>query len=88
MLLKKAELPAIRKDSGDPYYSLLNMYELSGDAAAQPFDKPYLSALASVMYAAVFTREDVSYHLSFLARFSQRPFLEAWEALLLVLCYM
>ena len=51
-------------------------------------DVPYLSAVASVLFAAVFTRLDVALVISFLSRFSMRPFAEAWEQLTLLMIYL
>ena len=70
----------------DPYLDLLAKYETL--LPSEVIEVPYLSALASGMYASVYTRGDVAYHFAFLSRFSARPFQEAWDALLNLLSYL
>ena len=89
-LAKKVELPAVATHKGherfDPYYELLAIH-----ATVEPDDlttEPYLSALASTMYAVVFTQGHLAYHVSFLSRFSSKPTKKAWDALVIVMTYM
>ncbi|SGY56983.1 BQ5605_C006g04205 [Microbotryum silenes-dioicae] len=56
---------------------------------ATPEDRTrYLQAIGSLMYAAVGTRPDLAFVVSYLARFSQQPGPEHWTAIKHVLCYI
>ncbi|SCZ92974.1 BZ3500_MvSof-1268-A1-R1_C071g00363 [Microbotryum saponariae] len=56
------------------------------DLAATPQDRTrYLQAIGSLMYAAVGTRPDLAFVVSYLARFSQQPGPEHWTAIKQVL---
>ncbi|SCZ96664.1 BZ3500_MvSof-1268-A1-R1_Chr4-4g07530 [Microbotryum saponariae] len=59
------------------------------DLAATPQDRTrYLQAIGSLMYAAVGTRPDLAFVVSYLARFSQQPGPEHWTAIKQVLRYI
>ncbi|SCZ99308.1 BZ3500_MvSof-1268-A1-R1_Chr7-2g09478 [Microbotryum saponariae] len=59
------------------------------DLAATPQDRTrYLQAIGSLMYAAVGTRPDLAFVVSYLARFSQQPGPEHWTAFKQVLRYI
>ena len=86
-LKKTVTLPADRNpDKTDPYHLILEEYNANDNPELT--SELYLSALASAMYASVFTRGDIAYHISFLSRFSSRPTKKAWDALERVLCYL
>ena len=75
-ILDKAE----RKDS----YSSLKLASTKSEITPHP----YLSALASALYASVMTRVDVCFNNSYLSRFSSGPTDECWEALVEELIYL
>ena len=50
--------------------------------------KGYLTILGALMYAIVFTRQDVAFHVSHLAGCMHSPSTEAYEALLGVMHYL
>ncbi|SGZ34809.1 BQ5605_C075g12922 [Microbotryum silenes-dioicae] len=59
------------------------------DSAATPQDRTrYLQAIGSLMYAAVETRPDLAFMVSYLARFSQQPGPAHWTAIKQVLRYI
>ncbi|SGY23218.1 BQ5605_C019g08915 [Microbotryum silenes-dioicae] len=59
------------------------------DLAAIPQDRTrYLQAIGSLMYAAVGSRPDLAFVVSYLARFSQQPGSEHWTAIKQVLRYI
>ena len=51
-------------------------------------EKPYLALLATVLYASVMTRCDVSYHVSYLCRFASDPSPACYSALLVLANYL
>ena len=77
----------VGRGQDDPLHKLADMYEQLQPSQILT-DVPYLSAVASVLFAAVFTRLDVALVISFLSRFSMRPFAEAWEQLTLLMIYL
>ncbi|SGY45109.1 BQ5605_C001g00247 [Microbotryum silenes-dioicae] len=59
------------------------------NSSATPEDRTrYLQAIGSLMYAAVGTRPDLAFMVSYLARFSQQPGPEHWTAIKQVLRYI
>ncbi|SGZ28049.1 BQ5605_C026g10262 [Microbotryum silenes-dioicae] len=59
------------------------------NSSATPEDRTrYLQAIGSLMYAAVGTRPDLAFVVSYLARFSQQPGPEHWTAIKHVLRYI
>ncbi|SGY20946.1 BQ5605_C016g08173 [Microbotryum silenes-dioicae] len=59
------------------------------NSSATPEDRTrYLQAIGSLMYAAVGTRLDLAFVVSYLARFSQQPGPEHWTAIKHVLRYI
>ena len=69
----------------DPHHELIAQYERNDYT---PTKEPYLAAIAYALYAACMTRPDVAYSVSLLCRFSSRPSIEAWHALVKVLQYL
>ncbi|KAL1338001.1 hypothetical protein AAHE18_10G179200 [Arachis hypogaea] len=51
-------------------------------------DKPYASALGSLMYAQVCTRLDISFIVKVLGRYLSNPGMDHWTAVKRVMCYL
>ena len=49
---------------------------------------PFLSAVASCLFATCMVRVDCAFYIAFLSRFSSRPTVDAWNALVIVMCYL
>ena len=80
------DMPSTLSSSGaDPFHALVAQYEANDYT---PTTEPYLSAIASALYATCMTRPDAAYAVAMLCRFTSRPSKEAWLALVKVLCYL
>ncbi|THH16855.1 hypothetical protein EUX98_g9236 [Antrodiella citrinella] len=51
-------------------------------------DKPYRETLGALMYASVATRPDITYAVSLLSRFSEKPGMAHWNAVKRVYAYL
>ena len=80
------DMPSTLSSSGaDPFHALVAQYEANDYT---PTTEPYLSAIASALYATCMTRPDAAYAVAMLCRVTSRPSKEAWLALVKVLCYL
>ena len=53
------------------------------------YDKTrYLAAVGALLYLSTFTRSDISFAMSVLARHSKRPSIHHWNRVKYLLCYL
>ena len=87
-LLRETKLPsACDKKGANSVYSEIGLAATDEERESMK-DKPYLSLLATVLYASVMTRPDVAYHVSYLCRFASDPSPACYKALLSVCNYL
>lgn len=78
--------PAISDRTSPRHYSKLSM-ATSDDERAAMKSKPYLAALATIMYVAHFTLSHLCYFTSHLGQFMHDPSLADWEAVLEIIIF-
>ena len=87
-LIRETKLPCIcDKRGGNNAYANLSPPETEEERERMK-GKPYLSLLATVLYASVMTRPDISWHISYLCRFASNPSEKCYTALLNVCNYL
>ena len=87
-LLRETKLPSVCDRKGaNAAYAHLSLAANDEERVAMQ-GKPYLSLLATVLYASVMTRPDVSFHVSYLCRFASDPSPACYSALLSVSNYL
>ena len=88
-LIRDTKLPCAcdkRSTAGGAYADL--SLAASEEERATMSSKPYLSLLATILYASCMTRPDVAYHVSYLSRFASDPSPACYKALLTVCNYL
>ena len=79
---------SVKWKAPDPnHYSSLST---ARDEAEQKLvaEKPYLSLVGSLLYAAVMTRPDIAYHTSILAKYMSNPSMACYDAAINLLKYL
>ena len=79
-------LPAEQLDKHGRQSTFSNISLAESDADRT--DRPYLSALASVLFAVSMVHGQCAFHVSFLSRFCNSPSHAAWDALARVMRYL
>ena len=81
--------------AGNPDFDLtvnhiheLWVFHLERGAITRRMPRPYLSALASALYAVVMVHGECAYHVAFLSRFSKDPSVNAMNAVVKLLQYL